>query len=170
MAMITCVLGPTGSGKSYVVDHCFGSNLFIKGRPGRMIRESIGMAPAQKEENPNRWDLTEQLVRNYVAGLVQVASELKRPLVLDGFPRDRSQADWFVGFLRARSREVESVGVMIVLSNRPESSLVDTEEPNPVETERHRRSLDDHRESAEVMAKNFGNNAVDVVEVPWVGY
>jgi adenylate kinase family enzyme len=166
--MITCVLGPTGSGKSYVVDHCFGSALFVKGRPGRVIRESIGMAPAQKEQNPNRWDLTEQLVRNYVAGLIQVASDLNRPLVLDGFPRDGPQASWFVEHLMMRG--VKSVGVMIVHSKRPESSFVDTEEADPVEAERHRRSIEDYRESARVVAKYFGDSAIDVVEVPWNGF
>lgn len=95
MALIVCVIGHTGSGKTFTVRECFKPPLWIVGSPGQMIRSSVGMYHAGEEANPNRFNLTEDLVRGYVTNLARIAGEVRRPLVLDGFPRDKQQAEWF---------------------------------------------------------------------------
>jgi hypothetical protein len=153
--MIVCVIGTTSSGKTYAVDNCFPQPLWIVGRPGRMIRESVGMFPAVTQKNPNRWDLTEDLVRNYVLDLLSVACELNRPLVLDGFPRDRQQAEWF--FPKASVH-----GVTVMKVGRPIPAVY---QHGSVEFNRHEYSVHDVEDVLDV-AEHCGVR-IEEVKIPW---
>lgn len=150
MALILCVIGTTGSGKSTLIEECFPKPLWITASPGKMIRQSIGMSPAKDEVNPNRWDITEDLVRNYVLNLLEIACDLRRPLVLDGFPRDRQQAEWF--FPKAA---VHGASLLVL----PERSKLEMDD-------RHKWSIKNVDEVVET-ADKFGIK-IENVEVPWI--
>lgn len=158
MALIACVIGTTGSGKSFTVESGFPHPLWIKGTPGKMIRSSIGMYHATEETNPNRFDLTEDLVRDYVYRLVQVADKVRRPVVLDGFPRDKQQADWFFSMFAEHE-----IMVFVIKPAREVKFVHDTDE--------HRRHECSIRDVADVMYTAVDRRIlVKEFTTPWTDY
>ncbi len=99
---VVIVIGSTRCGKSTFVEKFSKDHSVVAVQIGRVIRQSVGMAPANNEANPNRWAVTENLARELFIQFGLLANSLNRTLLLDGWPRDGQQADWLIqtGFKR----------------------------------------------------------------------
>lgn len=90
--MITCVVGSVVSGKSTWIDSHYDVNNAVLFRPGKVLRESVGVAWMVTADNPNAPSQADQLVLGLFRSFLRLARDLQRPLVCDGFPRTVAQA------------------------------------------------------------------------------
>lgn len=93
--MLIFVTGPTGSGKSTIVDSMAKMGGAVAIHPGKAIRKDPRMMEILlKQNNPSAPRATEEFVRKYVIDRLKTSGE--RSVVVDGMPRNLVQVNWCV--------------------------------------------------------------------------
>lgn len=121
---VFCTIGSIASGKSTFVDQHFAAlpEQYVLIRPGRILREAVGLRAMAEDPNPNACHLTERFVQAIIREGLTMALKLNRDLVLDGAPRSRPQATFLFRTLSPllSSGRIEAVESFVFIPSKTE--------------------------------------------------
>lgn len=157
--------GPAGSGKSVQ-----GQLLGEQGNwqwvsVGKLLRDAD---LSRYQDTMNRGDLLpEEVVNGVVQEKIESTGDISQ-LVLDGFPRNNLQAQWFVDYINSKKFKIDVALVLEVPTEEVYERLSKRGRPDDI-PETIARRMDLYRKETEPMLELFQNQGVVVVRINGVG-